>query len=97
LINELPSEVNEILYKVKEGKLTHEINLVNKKELQNSISKFSYRIALALLLGFMMMTAAVMMVWGKGDSTIANILLTVSTIMAVMMSFRWFFKSRQPS
>jgi len=95
LINELPSEVNEILYKVKEGKLTHEINLVNKKEMQNSISKFSYRIALALLLGFMMMTAAVMMVWGKGDSTVANILLTVSTIMAVMMSFRWFFKSRQ--
>lgn len=95
LIRELPGEVNEILYKVKEGRLIHEIDLVNKKELQNSLAKFSYRIALSLMVGFMMITGAVMIVWGKSGQGIANILLITASVMAVVLSFRWFFKSRQ--
>jgi ubiquinone biosynthesis protein len=95
LIRELPGEVNEILYKVKEGKLIHEIDLVNKRDFQSSLSKFSYRIALSLVLGFIMVTSAIMLVWGEGNQRLANLMLTISLIMALIVGFRWFFKSRQ--
>ena len=39
LIRDLPSEVNEILYKIKEGKLVHEINIQDKQFFQQSFSK----------------------------------------------------------
>lgn len=94
LIRELPGEVNEILYKVKEGKLTHEINLTNKKELQQTISRISYRIALALILGFTMMATTVIIVWGKEESRMATMVLWGAVSMSTLLSFRWFFRSR---
>jgi ubiquinone biosynthesis protein len=94
LIRELPGEVNEILYKLKEGKLTHEIDLVNKTEFQASITKVSYRIALALLLGFLLTTATITIVWGEGNNALAKFVLTLTLMMSAIVGFKWFFRSR---
>lgn len=94
LIRELPGEVNEILYKVKEGKLTHEIDLVNKNELKASLSKLSYRLGLALILGFLMITATISLVWGKADNSLAEFVLSFTLIMAAIVAVRWFFRAR---
>lgn len=94
LIKELPGEVNEILYKIKEGKLIHEIDLVNKNEFQQSLTKMSYRIGLALILGFLMITSTIAIIWGEANSTLAEIILSSTLIMAAYVGLRWFFKAR---
>lgn len=94
LIREFPGEINEILYKVKEGKLTHEIDLVNKQEFASSLTKMSYRIALALILGFVLTTSTIVIVWGKGDSTLAEIVLSFALLMSAFLGMKWFFKAR---
>ena len=94
LIREFPGEINEILYKVKEGKLTHEIDLVNKQEFASSLTKMSYRIALALVLGFVLTTSTIVIVWGKGDSTLAEIVLSFALLMSAFLGMKWFFKAR---
>lgn len=94
LIREFPGEINEILYKVKEGKLTHEIDLVNKQEFASSLTKMSYRIALALVLGFILTTSTLVIVWGQGDSTLAEIVLSFALLMSAFLGIKWFFKSR---
>ena len=94
LIREFPGEINEILYKAKEGKLIHEIDLVNKQEFASTITKVSYRIALALVLGFLMITSTMVIVFKEGESSnLAELLLTVTLIMAFLVGLKWFFKS----
>lgn len=97
LIREFPGEVNEILYKLKEGKLTHEIDLVNKNEFQNSISKVSYRIALSLLLGFLLISSTIVLVWGNPEDTLARFILSVSLLVSAIVGLRWFFRSQSGS
>lgn len=94
LIRELPGEVNEILYKLKEGKLTHEIDLVNKKEFQASITKVSYRIALSLLLGFLLITTTITIVWGDGNNSLSKFILALTLLMSAIVGFKWFFRAR---
>lgn len=94
LVRELPGEVNEILYKLKEGKLTHEIDLVNKKEFQASITKVSYRIALSLLLGFLLITTTITIVWGDGNNSLSKFILALTLFMSAIVGFKWFFRAR---
>jgi ubiquinone biosynthesis protein len=97
LVREFPGEVNEILYKLKEGKLTHEIDLKNKNELLSSITKVSYRLALALLLGFLLISSTIVLVWGNPNDALARLVLTISLIMSGIVSFKWFFRGRAES
>ena len=94
LVREFPGDVNEILYKLKEGKLIHEIDLVNKKEFQTSITKVSYRIALSLLIGFLLMSSTVVLVWGDPSDELARFTLAIALIMSAIVGFKWFFRSR---
>lgn len=93
-VREFPGDVNEILYKLKEGKLIHEIDLVNKKEFQSSITKVSYRIALALLIGFLLTTSTIVLVWGDPSDELARFILAIALIMSGIVGFKWFFRSR---
>ena len=94
LIRDLPSEVNEILYKVKEGKLVHEINIKDKEFFQQSMSKVGYRIGLALILGFLIMGSAFSWVYGDSSNKIDELIFVVSSFMAMVSAVRWFFKSK---
>jgi len=95
LIRDLPGEVNEILYKMKEGKLIHEIELKDKSLVNNAVSKMVYRLSAVLLLGFLMIASIIMYIWGDIDHNLAEITLSITAIISFMLSFRWGFKSRK--
>ncbi len=94
LIRELPGEVNEILYKVKEGKLIHEIDLVNKKDFQLSLARIGYRIGLTLLLGFLMSTATIFLVWGKSTNPLTEWVLYISIFISIALGIKWYFRAQ---
>ena len=94
LIRDLPSEVNEILYKVKEGKLVHEIDIQNKEFFLKSMNKVGYRISLAMILGFLMLGSSMMYIWGNPDSNIDEYIFFISSTMSLIMAGRWILKSR---
>lgn len=95
LVRDLPGELNEILYKLKEGKLIHEVDLVNKEQLQSSISRISHRIALALLLGFLLIASAIIIVWGDAENTWAKITMAIAMFFTTVVGLRWIFGSRK--
>ena len=93
LIRDLPSELNEILYKIKEGKLVHEIDLQDKQYFQQTLSKIGYRIGLALILGFLMIGTSIMYIWGQPDSKLDEFLFGITAILAFITGLRWMAKS----
>jgi ubiquinone biosynthesis protein len=97
LVREFPGDLNEILYKLKEGKLIHEIDLVNKQEFQRSVSKVSYRIALSLLIGFLLIASTIVLVWGNPADLLARFVLSIALMMSAFVGFKWFFKSHSKS
>jgi ubiquinone biosynthesis protein len=94
LIRDLPGEVNEILYKIKEGKLVHEINIQDKQFFQQSFSKLGYRIGLSLILGFLIIGSAFSWVYGDEGNSIDEIIFVVSSIMSIYIALRWMMKAR---
>ncbi len=94
LIRDLPGEVNEILYKVKEGKLVHEIHLQDQQFIQQSFSKIGYRIGLALILGFVIIGSAFSWVYGDANNKMDEIIFVVASFMSIITGARWMLKAR---
>lgn len=90
LINDLPSEVNEILYKLKQGKLTHEIGIQDRQGVGKVIRKLANRIALALLLGFMLVTSVMLIIWGGPLTALGHTFVWSSMILSFFVALRLF-------
>jgi len=93
LIRDFPAEVNEILYRIKEGKLVHDIQIKDSTPFVKSAREFGRIVSIALILGFMLAGSAIMIVWGK-QVWIGNIMFAVSSVFALWVLLRLFFKTR---
>jgi ubiquinone biosynthesis protein len=94
LIRDLPGEVNEILYKVKEGKLVHEIDIQNKEFFHQAIGKVGYRIGVALILGFLIIGSAFSWVYGDANNKLDEWIFLISSGMAIYTGGRWLLRSK---
>lgn len=93
LIRDFPSEVNEILFKLKQGKLIHEIHLSEQGIWGKSAKNITGIIAVTILVGFMLAGAAVMSIWSSVP-WLGNIMFGVSCFFAFWLLLRLFFKTR---
>lgn len=93
LVRDFPGEVNEILFKLKQGKLIHEIHLSDQEVWGKSAKSIGGMVAIALLIGFMMVTSIMLSVWGK-NPWIGNIMFGISFLFAFWLLLRLFFKAR---
>lgn len=93
LIREFPEEINEILYRIKEGKLIHEINLKDKSALLGPAKDFSQRISLVMILGFMIVCATILIVFDP-ESMFGRFLFGVSVVFSSWALFRLLFKTK---
>jgi ubiquinone biosynthesis protein len=94
LIRDLRGEVNEILYKVKEGKLVHEIDIQNKEFFHQAIGKVGYRIGVALILGFLIIGSAFSWVYGDANNKLDEWIFLISSGMAIYTGGRWLLRSK---
>jgi ubiquinone biosynthesis protein len=94
LFREFPSEINEILYKVKEGKITHEISIRQQDQIDRSLNRLVNRIGIAMLIGFVLTGSAIISVWGE-NRVIGEQIFGVTIAIAAIAALRlFFFKNR---
>lgn len=79
LVRDFPSNVNEILYKIKQGKIQHVIDLNGSEPIRKSVRQFSQRIALVILLSGMMVASTVMVIWSD-NKLMAHTSFTVAAV-----------------
>lgn len=94
LIRDLPSNVNEILYKLKQGKIHHEIDFSSAAEpVRKTARQFSQRIALVVLISSMLLASVILVIWGP-NRQFANIAFGVSAFLNVWVVLKLIFRTR---
>ncbi len=93
LIRDLPGQVNEILYKIKQGKIVHEISLKDHEPFIRAMRIFSQRIALALLLTALAITSTILIVWND-DKTFGQITFGFTMVIMLWVIFRYLFRAK---
>lgn len=93
LIRDFPGEINEILYRVKEGKLTHDIQMKDPKPLVKSALAFGRILSVSMIIGFMLSGSIVMTIWGK-HTWVGDIMFATSSVVAIWLLIRLMFKTR---
>lgn len=93
LIRDFPGEINEILYRLKEGKITHDIHVKDSSALVKSAMSFGRIVSLALIVGFMLSGSIVMTIWGKPE-WIGNVMFTTTSVVTVIILIRLVFKTK---
>lgn len=93
LIRDFPGDVSEILHKVKEGKLTHDINISDGSRFQKILRHFGYRVSLSVLVGLMLTCSSIIYVW-MPHTTVVNYFFIGSVSLTVWMILRLSIKGR---
>jgi len=87
LIRDFPAEVNEILYRLKQGRITVDMQLTDKELVTTGLRQFTNTVGAALLLGAIITGGVIMNVWGQ-NTTIAGIMLGTGLFFSVWMILR---------
>jgi ubiquinone biosynthesis protein len=93
LIRDFPAEINEILYRLKKGRIGIDINIEDEKVLVNGFKQVGGVLSITLLLGFMLAGSTVLLIYGKAI-TAASILFGISVFFSVSLLMRLFIKTR---
>lgn len=92
-IRDFPSEVNEILYKLKQGKIVVDIQVSDKDVFTKNLKSFAATLSLTLLLAAMLTASVIMNVWGKSSSA-TDFMFGTSLFFAIWLLLRLFFRTR---
>ena len=87
LLKDFPSEVNEILYRIKTGKMVVDIELNDKAQMMREVKQFGNIIAMTILIGVMMIGAITMNMHGHGGH-LPDIILGISLFFGVWLLLR---------
>ena len=93
LIREFPRDVSEILFKLKQGKLIHEISLREDKQLRKTIRILSVNIGLGMATGLLIVCSTVLYLTGK-DPQMARYGFIAGLILAAWMYIRSLRRSK---
>lgn len=93
LIRDFPSNVNEILYKLKQGKIHHVIDLHNADPTRRAIRQFSQRIALVVIISGMLLASSAMVIWGS-NKDFAHAAFGVSAALNLWVVIKLVFRTR---
>ncbi|PKP20911.1 MAG: ABC transporter, partial [Bacteroidetes bacterium HGW-Bacteroidetes-22] len=94
LVRDFPSNVNEILYKIKQGKIQHIIDLNDSEPARKAVRQFSQRIALVILLSGMLVVSTIMVTWGE-NRVLAHTSFTVAAIFNLWYVIKLTLKGKR--
>jgi len=94
LFREFPGEISEILYKIKQGKLRHEIRLGDPELPLKALRNFGQRMALAIILAGLGVTSTILIVWND-EKTFGQITFGITMFFTIWVMFKWLFRSKE--
>jgi len=93
LIRDFPSEINEILYRVKQGKITLDINVKEKEIFASGLKQIGGIIAIVLLVGILMAGSVILITRDK-EVQGANFMLGASIFFSLWLLLRLFTRTK---
>lgn len=93
LIRDFPGEINEILYRIKQGKITLDINVKEKELFARGLRQIGGTLAIVLLIGILLGGSIILITRGK-DIQGANFMLGTSVFFAVWLLLRLFTRTK---
>lgn len=94
LIKEFPRDVREILYHLKQGKITHEITTPKGDSIYVTLKKFTSRISLVILLSGVLISSATLMIY-RPDSFFGTVSFTLASIVTLYLIIKLLFSSKR--
>lgn len=83
-----PDDASEILYKLKQGKIHHDIELRDGNILNKTIRNFGFRLAYSILLVGMFLGSIMLL---QNNHQYSNFMIWISSILMFLMIFKWLF------
>lgn len=82
LIRDFPNEINEILYKMKHGKLIHEIHMSDQATLARAARSIGASISSVILLAFLFAGGIIMSLWAQ-PAWIGHVMIGATSLFAL--------------
>ena len=89
----LPNDVSEILYKLKQGEIRHNIRFENSEMLQKAVRNVGFRMAYAIILVGLFI-GSVLLINTRSDLAYAKFLLWGSSILIFILIIKWIFRHK---
>lgn len=89
----LPNDISEILYKLKQGEIRHNIRFENSDALQKAVRNVGFRMAYAIILVGLFI-GSVLLINTRSDLKYAKFLLWASSILIFILIFKWMFRRK---
>lgn len=90
LIKNLPENINEILFKLKDGEIKHDIKLKDVNLINNTIKQMTLRIAYVLLLIGLFVGASILVVL-EYETEYGLFVLYSTSILIILLLIKWIF------
>lgn len=94
LFNELPGDISEILYKLKEGKIKHDIKLKDRDVFVSTTKRISLRIAYVILLIGLFIGSSILVVM-EYEKRFGLFVLYTTSILILLLLIRWLFVKKK--
>lgn len=92
-IRSFPNDASEILYKLKEGKIKHDIRLDDDALFVRTIRAVSRRLAYVILLIGLFIGATILIVFDPG-SGYGRFLIVVASVLILLQMLKWLFSNK---
>lgn len=93
LLKTAPGDISEILYKLKQGEIKHELQFTDMPEIRKMLGNVTSRLAYAILLVGLFI-GSISILNKRPDLTYGHFLLFTSSLLIFIVILRWIFKSR---
>jgi len=90
LVRNFPVEINEILGKIKDGRLVHEINIHDSKGAASVLRNITRRISMSLLMAALLICSTLLLS-SNPDNNYAQMLFVSSSVVAMFLVLRYLF------
>lgn len=93
LLKTAPGDISEILYKLKQGEIKHELQFTDMTDIQRMLRNVSSRLAYSILLVGLFI-GSIGILDKRPDLTYGHFLLIISSILIFIVMLRWIFRKK---
>lgn len=94
LASTLPNDVSEILYKLKQGKIHHDIHLKESEIIVRAVNNFGYRLAYSIIIVGLFI-GSIMLQQSNIEIPYSKFLIWISSILIFIVILKWIFKRKR--
>lgn len=94
LFTTLPTDISEILYRVKQGEIKHNVSFQDSEQMRHSVRNFSFRLAYSIILVGLLL-GGVQLIIEHQEVKYGNFLVWISSLLIFIMIFSWLFHKKK--